>query len=213
MNVTDKYSRVNSTDLIVHCGEASRLGNVPECFRFNVPLQGRKSVGGYEYYSFSDTGSKLVQLPYGSFDVKSVRHNVVVDVEHYSQCARHRYRHRAPHQHANYLYPYSYFHYDSHLYSGSRSRSRLLRHFDCFPVNVNVTARHYSETPVQNTIEIGPGDGCYAGHLDLVMTDGKITHYTLNQETKMPTEEVLKNLPLEFRQAINERVTGRCESS
>jgi len=206
MNVTDKYSRVNSTDLVVHCGEPSRLGNVPECFRFNVPLQGRKSVDGYEYYSFSDTGSTLVQLPYGSFDVKSVRHNVIVGVEHYSQCARYRYRHRAPYLNAGIAYPYS--HPYSHSYS--RSRSRFFRHFDCFPVNVNVTARHYSETPEKNTIEIRPGDGCYAGHLKLEMNDGKITDYTLDQDAEMPTDEVLNSFPPEFQQAIKERGFSRC---
>ncbi len=195
MNVTDKHAQVNSTELVVHCGKANRIGFVPECIRVKVPLQGRRNIDGYEYYTFKDNGSKVVQMPYGSFDVQSVRHNVVVGVEHYSQCGKSRFRNSSA-----YRYP--------------RTRSRhYLHRFNCLPISVDVTARHYSETPQPATFNIGPGKGCYAGHLNLEMTDGKITRYSLEQDADMPSEEALEKLPTHFQQVAKERGFERCVTS
>lgn len=195
MNVTDKHVQVNSTDLIVHCGKANRIGKVPECFRVKVPLQGKRNLDGYEYYTFKDTGSKVVQMPYGSFDVKSVRHNVVVGTEHYSSCGRSHFRHY-------------------YGFRNSRTRSSRFHHrFSCLPINVDVTARHYSEIPQPATFDIAPGKGCYAGHLNLEMTNGKITRYTLDQDADMPSEEALEKLPIDFQQAAKDRGFERCATS
>lgn len=197
IHVTDKYARVNRTDLVVHCGEPNRLGRVPACFRVTVPLKGRKSIEGYEYYSFSDLGAKLVQMPYGSFALKSVRHNVVVDVERYSQCNGSRYRYYSPYRHN---YNRGYHNRHSHYFN----------HFDCLPLSVDITARYFSDVPDINTIEIGPGNGCYAGHLVLEMIDGEIIRYTLDQKAAMPSEQALSTLPTEFQQVIKERGFEQC---
>jgi len=202
MNVTDKYARINQTDLVVNCGKPNRLGNVPECFRVTVPLKGRKNLDGYEYYSFSDTGAKLVQMPYGSFDVKSVRHNVVVDVERYSRCSGNRHLYFSP-------YHRTFGRHSFGRHSFGR-RSRFFNHFDCIPFNVDITAKYFSKIPDQNTIEIGPGKSCYAGHLALEMIDGEITRYELDQNATMPSEEALTKLPTEFQQAIKDRGFERC---
>lgn len=211
MNVTDKYASVGSTNLIVHCGQENRLGKVPECFRVKVPLQGRRNLDGYEYYTFSDAGTKIVQMPYGAFDVKSVAHNVVVDKHEYSRCGNYGHGYGGGYGYG-FGHGYGHSYGSSRLYSNSR-RYRSRRLYNCLPYYVDITAKHRSPTPITSSFQIGPGKGCYAGHLSLVMTDGELTRYTLDQNNAQLSDEALNQLPLEFREAVQERGFEPCVSS
>lgn len=98
LNVTEKYPTVSSTTLVVRCGEPNRLGVVPECFEVKLPLQGKRDVNDYTYFTFKDSGAKAVQMPYGAYALKSIENNVVVGVENRIHCQtlrQHRHRRRA----------------------------------------------------------------------------------------------------------------------
>jgi len=192
VNTTDKHPKVEHTELIVNCGEPSRLGNVPECFRFTVPFKGRKRIDEYEYYSFAHSGSVVLQMPYGAFDLHSVQHHVVVDVENYSQCGRDRF--------GNYLatrYP-------------NVQRTRVIRRFNCLPVKVDVTAKYFSELPEKDTLKINAGNACYAGHMKLELTGGEISHYRLDKTSEAHSTNAIGSLSDDFQKALLERKIEPC---
>jgi len=74
---TEKYATVNSTKLNFRCPQDQDLQKT--CFTVNVPYAGRKRKDEYTTHEFKSSGSKVVSIKYGTYDMTSVRHSVVVD--------------------------------------------------------------------------------------------------------------------------------------
>jgi len=202
LNVTEKHPGVTNTDVVIRCGKPNRHGRAPECFRVNVPLKGRRNIDGYSYYTFTGSGAEVAQLPYGMSNVTSVGHSVVVDVERYHSCfgfgGSFGFGRR----------------FGRGFGFGARFGSRFGIHgrSSCLPVSSFVTARFGGETPTEVVIDVKPGDGCYAGHLKLEMTDGALTGYSFDQTPVQPSDTLVESLPEGLQDTVRNRVTRPCKT-
>lgn len=204
LNVTEKYPRITDTDVVIRCAGSNQQKHASECIRVNVPLKGRRDIDGYTYYTFAGTGAAVLQMPYGVFNLESVGHSVVVDVERYGHC-------------------FGGFSGGIGFGSGFRLNIGLGGHSrrggfgfgisQCLPISSYVTAQYGEQTPATSAIEVKPGDGCYAGHLTLVMTDGELTDYSLDQTAIQPSAESVEALPADIRTSVRNRVTKPCQTS
>ena len=201
LNVTDKYTRVVDTDVVFRCAEPNTLEKARECFRVNVPLKGRRDIDGYTYYTFTGTGAKVVQMPYGAFNLESVGHSVVVDVERYNDCFGIGFgRHSG---------------FRAGIGFGGRFGRRGRFGFggtSCLPVSAYITAQYDEATTTVIPIDVRPGAGCYAGHLTLVMTDGELTEYSLDRSVTLPDSTLVETLDPEIQDRVRSRVTQPCET-
>ncbi len=180
LNATDRYNTDSSTSLIVRCGDRNSLGLVPECFSLAIPFAGRRNVDGFDYFTFQDSGARLLQMPYGTFGIESFAYSVVVDIDTQQNCTT------------------------------SVEKNKLVQR--CNPVRTPITANHRNNAPEVNVLNVEPGDGCYAGHLTLVMNDGAVVEYSLDQSGTVPSEDVFRSLPSAVQAAAKRRVTGACTS-
>ncbi len=175
LNVTDKHPSETGTKLIIRCGTPNSLGAVPECFRVSVPLKGRTTADEFVYYSFSTTGTSVLQMPYGTYPIDSVGHNVVVDVYRTVKC-----------------------------------RTAKDGRTTCRPVQEEVMARHRAKTLPVAAFDVEPGPGCYAGHLTIVMKDGELSTYSLDQSAAQPSADAIALLPTNIQDTVRGRVTQPC---
>ena len=208
LNVTDKHARVTDTDVVIRCADQSRIGKAPECFRVSVPLVGRRDIDGYLYYTFNGKGAQIMQLPYGVFNVDSVGHSVVVDVERYVDCFGFGFGgHRRYGSDVGFRGGFGFGGRGGFGFGGRFGFSR-----SCLPVAAYITAQYAGEAPSAAAIDVSPGAGCYAGHLKLEMTDGTLTDYTFDQSPTQPSAELIDSLPTEFQDPVRNRVTRPCRT-
>ena len=204
LNVTEKYPRVIDTDVVVRCAEPNQQDHAKVCFRVNVPLKGRRTIDGYNYFTFEGSGSTVVQMPYGAFNLDSVGHSVVVGVEHYNSCFGFGFGHGIGFRSS------IGFGFGGRL--GRRGRFGL-GGTSCLPVSSYITTRYGGEAPAAATIDVRPGPGCYAGHLTLEMTDGELTDYSFDPGFTEPDPEIFDSLPVELQDSVRNRVTQPCQTS
>lgn len=78
---TEKYATVKSTSLNFRCPETSsgNSGVANNCFSLKVPYNGRANRDGYSTHEFQSSGSKVMRMKYGQYNLTSARHSVVVD--------------------------------------------------------------------------------------------------------------------------------------
>jgi len=80
----------------------------------------------------------------------------------------------------------------------------------CNPKVTPVTILHKATPNKRPAISIEPGVGCYAGHLNLEMTESNIELFELDQTVSAPSEETLEQISAGLRDTVRSHVTQAC---
>ncbi len=149
------------------------------CFTFRTKYRGTEEVNGYNVNAFARSGTKVFQMKHGDYLLESAQHKVLVDRVREKVCTKKK-----------------------NPRTGKKERI-------CNTITNNVDKEHSAMFPTPIAINVGPGPGCYLGHLSLLMFESELVEFSVTRDQPL-SAELLSGLSPDAAEAVIAHANRPC---